>query len=346
MPWSKIPIDKTENVKAARLRASGRRALTYREAIREALSQALAIDRRVFIMGEGVDDPGGIFGTTVGLKGKFGSKRVFDTPIAENTMTGVAIGAALAGTRPIFVHMRMDFLLPAMDQIVNHASKWRFMFGGRVNVPIVIRTIIGRGWGSAAQHSQSLQGLFVHTPGLKVVMPATPYDAKGLLLGSIADEDPVIFIEHRWLYDTVDHIPEDRYLIPLGKGMVRKKGRDVTVVATSHMVVEAIKAGKFLKKDGIDIEIIDPRTVAPLDEDLIISSVKKTGRLIIADTGWKTGGVGAEISARVSEKAFKYLKAPILRISTADTPTPAGPSLEEAFYPGVADIVEAVKKTT
>jgi pyruvate dehydrogenase E1 component beta subunit len=344
MPWSKIPIDTTQRLKAQKLKARGKRAITYREALRETLYQALEIDPRVFVMGEGVDDPGGIFGTTKGLQRRFGEKRVFDIPIAENAMTGVAIGAALAGMRPIFIHMRMDFLLPAMDQIVNHASKWRFMFGGRVNVPIVIRTLIGRGWGSAAQHSQSIQGLFIHTPGLKVVMPATAYDAKGLLFSSIADNDPVIFIEHRWLYETVDYVPEDRYLIPFGKAILRKKGKDVTVVATSLMVHEALKAAKVLKKEGIEVEIIDVRSLVPLDEELILGSVKKTKRLVIADTGWKTGGMGAEISARVVEAAFKFLKAPILRIATKDTPTPASSALEEEFYPSKDDIIKTVKE--
>jgi len=344
MPWSKIPVDKTENIKAQALRARGKRVITYREAIREALFQALEIDSRVFILGEGVDDPGGIFGTTVGLQDRFGPERVFDIPIAENALTGVAVGAALAGMRPVFVHMRMDFLFLAMDQIVNHASKWRFMFGGKIGVPMVIRSLIGRGWGSAAQHSQSIQGLFMHTPGLKVVMPATAYDVKGLLLSSIADEDPVIFIEHRWLYETVDAVPEEKYLIPLGKGIVRKRGSDVTIVSFSHMVAESLKAAQVLKKEGISVEIVDPRTVKPLDEKIILRSVKKTGRLVVADTGWKTAGVTAEISALVAEKAFQYLKSPVARVSTADTPTPASPVLEEEFYPGVEDIVSSVRK--
>jgi pyruvate dehydrogenase E1 component beta subunit len=344
MPWTKIPIDESAIDTIFQLKSEGKRAISYRDAIKEALTQALEIDERVFIMGEGVDDAAGVYGTTLCLHEKFGGKRVFDIPLAENGMTGVAIGAALAGMRPIFVHMRMDFLLLSMDQIINHAAKWRYMFSGRVNVPLVIRTIIGRGWGSAAQHSQSLQALFMHAPGLKVVMPSTPYDVKGLLIASIADENPVVFIEHRWLYNHVGYVPEDVYAIPIGKGIVRKEGKDVTVVGISQMAYEAIQAAEVLQKEGIDVEIVDPRTLKPLDDDIIFDSVKKTGRLVIADTGWMTCGAGAEIAARVVGNAFSYLKAPILRIACPDTPTPASSVIENAFYPKSNDIVSAVRK--
>lgn len=344
MPWTKVAIDESGFDKTSQPTGEGERKITYREAIKEALTQAMERDARVFVMGQGVDDPGGAFGTTKDLHKKFGENRVFDLPIAENGTTGIGIGAALAGMRPVVVHMRTDFLPMAMDQIVNHAAKWRYMFGGRVNVPLTIRSIIGRGWGSAAQHSQSLQALFMHVPGLKVVMPSTPYDAKGLLLASIADEDPVIFIEHRWLYDHVGYVPEEEYLIPLGKGVIRRKGKDATVVGISHMAFEAHKAAESLEKEGINIEVIDLRSLSPLDEALLFESVKKTGKLVIADTGWKNCGAGAEIAARVASGAFDYLKAPIRRIATADTPTPCSFTLEKAFYPSSEDIISTVKE--
>lgn len=344
MAWDRAPVDISEVEKLSRPIGEGKREITYRQAIKEALTQALEADERVFIMGEGVDDPAGIFGTTLGLHNIFGKSRVFDVPLAENGITGVAVGAALAGMHPILVHARMDFLLLAMDQIVNHAAKWRYMFGGAVNVPLTIRTIIGGGWGSAAQHSQSLQAFFLHTPGLKVVMPSTPYDAKGLLTASIADGNPVIFIEHRWLYDHTGYVPEGAYTVPIGKGMVRREGKDVTVVAASYMVFEADIAADNLKKEGIDAEVIDLRSLKPLDESIIFSSIKRTGRLVIADAGWKTGGISAEIAALASEKAFSYLKAPIQRVTLPDTPTPASSALEKLFYPRAPEIVSAVKE--
>ncbi len=332
MPWTKVYVDKSEFEKAAQLQKDGLRGLTFREALKEATAQMMEKDERVFVMGEGVDDPGGIFGSTQGLHKKFGKGRVIDIPIAENGMTGVAIGAAMAGMRPIFVHMRMDFLPMCMDQIINHASKWYYMTGGRTNVPLVIRSIIGKGWGSAAQHSQSLQALFMHIPGLKVVMPSTPYDVKGLMVSSIEDGNPVMFIEHRWLYEQIGYVPEELYTVPIGKGIVRRQGRDVTVVAVSNMVYEAMKAVQPLEAEGIDIEVIDLRTIKPLDEEIIIESLKKTGRLVIVDIGWKTCGVSAEIAAVVAEKAFRYLKAPVKRVALPDVPTPNSPVLEDAYY--------------
>ncbi len=332
MPWTKVYVDKSEFEKAAQLQKDGLRGLTFREALKEATAQMMEKDERVFVMGEGVDDPGGIFGSTQGLHKKFGKGRVIDIPIAENGMTGVAIGAAMAGMRPIFVHMRMDFLPMCMDQIINHASKWYYMTGGRTNVPLVIRSIIGKGWGSAAQHSQSLQALFMHIPGLKVVMPSTPYDVKGLMVSSIEDGNPVMFIEHRWLYEQIGYVPEELYTVPIGKGIVRRQGKDVTVVAVSNMVYEAMKAVQPLEAEGIDIEVIDLRTIKPLDEEIIIESLKKTGRLVIVDIGWKTCGVSAEIAAVVAEKAFRYLKAPVKRVALPDVPTPNSPVLEDAYY--------------
>ena len=344
MPWTKVYVDKSEFEKAAQLQKEGLRGLTFREALKEATSQMMEKDDRVFVMGEGVDDPGGIFGSTQGLHKKFGKERVMDIPIAENGMTGVAIGAAMAGMRPIFVHMRMDFLPMCMDQIVNHAAKWCYMTGGRTNVPLVIRSIIGKGWGSAAQHSQALQALFMHIPGLKVVMPSTPYDVKGLMVSSIEDGNPVMFIEHRWLYEQIGHVPEEIYTVPIGKGIVRRQGKDVTVVAVSNMVYEAMKAVQPLEAEGIAIEEIDPRTIKPLDEELIIESVKKTGRLVVVDIGWKTCGVSAEIAAVVAEKAFKYLKAPVKRVTLPDVPTPNSPVLEDAYYFDYKRIVSSVKE--
>ena len=343
MPWTKVYSNRAE---FERLLSTGKdlRGLTYREAIHEATRQALETDKCVFVIGQGVDDPGGVFGTTKGLLEEFGPERVMDTPLAENGVTGIAVGAALAGMRPILVHMRVDFLPLSMDQLINHAAKWHYMFGGNVSVPLTVRAIIGRGWGSAAQHSQSLQAMFTHIPGLKVVMPATPYDAKGLLLESVHDNNPVIVIEHRWLYEHVGHVPKDAYRVPLGKGIVRRAGKDVTVVAFSYMVYEAMAAAESLSAEGIDCEVVDPRTLKPLDAHTIIESVRKTGRLVIADTGPKEGGVSAEVAARVSEEAFGHLLGPIQRVALPDCPTPASHVLEKAFYPGKDDIMRSVKK--
>jgi acetoin:2,6-dichlorophenolindophenol oxidoreductase subunit beta len=342
MPWTKVFVDQDDFDSLPD--QEGWRAITFRESLREAQQQMLEQDDRVFIIGEGVDDPGGIFGTTVGLWGAFGKDRVMDIAIAENGLTGVAMGAALAGMRPIFVHMRMDFLPICLDQIINHAAKWHYMTGGRVHVPLVIRSIIGRGWGSAAQHSQALHALFCHVPGLKVVMPATPYDAKGLLIAALADGNPVMFIEHRWVYDYRGPVPEEIYQVPLGQGLIRRPGKDVTVVAISQMLYEAAKAAKILAADGIEVEIIDPRTLNPLDEELIFTSLAKTGRLVIGDVGCRTMGVSAEIASRVVEKAFDTLKAPVAIAALADTPSPASYALETAYYPGAEQIIAGVKK--
>ena len=343
MPWTKILIEKQEPGFDEHAGQDVRK-LTFPQALREALDQAMERDDRVFVMGQGVDDPTGMFGTTLDLHKKYGSERVFDTPLSENAMTGVAVGAAIAGLRPVYIHNRPDFLMLAMDQIVNHASKWSYMFGGHVSVPLVIRAVIGRGWGSAAQHSQSLHGLFMHVPGLKLVMPSTAYDAKGLLITSIADNNPVIFIEHRWSYKHEGHVPKELYSIPFGKGVVRRLGKDVTIVGISYMVIEALRVAAELQEKGYDLEVIDLRTLKPLDEQIILNSVKKTGRLIIVDTDWVTGGVTAEIAAIVAEKGFEYLKAPIKRVGWPDVPVPASYVLEEAFYPGAEQIINAVKE--
>ena len=320
------------------------RKISYVEAINETLHQMLQKDERVFLIGQGVTSPWYVGATTVGLIDRFPTK-VIDTPVSENGITGAAVGAALAGLRPILVHPRMDFMYYAMDQIANHAANWYYMFGGQLSVPITIWGIINRGGEQAAQHSQALQAMFTHIPGLKVVMPSTPYDAKGLLVASIEDDNPVVYIDERWLYEFVGEVPEEIYSVPIGKGVVRKNGKDVTVVATSYMMHEAIKAAESLERDGIDIEIIDLRSLKPLDENIIFESVKKTGRLVIADGGWKTCGIAAEISARVAESnILKQLKAPIMRVSLPDTPAPASSALEKVYYKKAEDIASSVKK--
>ncbi|MFQ5441527.1 MAG: alpha-ketoacid dehydrogenase subunit beta [Thermodesulfobacteriota bacterium] len=345
MPWTKVYSDRSEFDRRLG-REPGLRGRTYREALLEALSQVMEADKDVFVLGEGVDDVGGVFGTTKGLHERFGRVRVIDTPLAENGVTGVAIGAALAGMRPVLVHMRVDFLPLSLDQIANHAAKWHYMFGGKVRVPLTIRAIVGRGWGSAAQHSQSLQALFAHIPGLKVVMPSTPYDAKGLLISSIYDNNPVIFIEHRWLYEHTGHLPEEVYRVPLAEASVRREGADVTVVALSHMVYEAMNAAEELAGEGIECEVVDLRTLKPLDSSIVFQSVRKTGRLVVADTGWKEYGAGAEVAAKVAEdeETFRALKGPVTRVALPDVPTPASHVLEKAFYRGRADIIKAVKE--
>lgn len=317
------------------------RKITFCQAINEALHQAMGRDPKVIILGEGVDDPRAIFNSTKGLAEKFGHKRVLDTPLSENGMTGVIMGAALAGMRPVMTHQRIDFTLYAMDQIVNHAAKRCYTSGGIQRVPITIRAIVGRGWGQGSQHSQSLQALFAHIPGLKVVMPSNAYDAKGLLLASIQDNNPVLFIEHRRLYDAIGEVPEEPYTVPLGEGAVSRPGKDVTVVAFSLMVQEALKAAHALERVGIETEVIDPRTVKPLDENIILESVKKSGRLVVVDTGWRTCGMAAEVAALVAERGFEHLKASIRRITLPDTPTPTSHALEKFYYPGPPEIAQA-----
>ena len=344
MPWSKIEANCIEPDFINECKVTGR-CIAYPDAIREGLHQALALDPNVFIMGQGVDDPNGMFGATRRLHEEFGLERVFDTPLAETALTGVAVGAALGGMRPVYFHNRPDFLLLAMDQLVNHASKWHFMFGGTVNVPIVIWACIGQGWGSAAQHSQALQGLFFHVPGLKLIMPSTCFDVKGLMLAAIKDNNPVLILDHRFNFKQKGIVPDKIYTVPIGKGIIRKPGKDVTVVAVSHLVIDAFYAAQELAGQGVEVEVINPRTLRPLDEELILDSVSKTGRLVIADTGWKTGGVTAEISAIIAEKAFSALKAPIERVACPDVPTPAGYTLEEAFYIGKPEIKTAILKT-
>ena len=320
------------------------RKISYVQAINETLHQIMEEDTRVFLIGQGVTSPWYVGTTTVGLIDRFGPERIIDTPVSENGVTGVAIGAALAGMRPVLVHPRMDFMYYAMDQIANHAANWHYMFGGQLSVPITIWAIINRGGEQAAQHSQALQAMFTHIPGLKVVMPSTPYDAKGLLIASIKDDNPVVYIDDRWLYTHMGEVPEELYAVPIGEGVVRKEGKDVTVVATSYMACQANEAAKILEEEAIDVEVIDLCSLKPLDEKLLIGSVKKTGRVVIVDGGWKTCGVGAGVSALIVEKIFGYLKAPIVRVCLPDAPAPASSALEKVYYPNAQDIVSAVKK--
>ena len=319
------------------------RKLTYRDSIREAIRQSMKIDESVFVYGQGVDDAQGVFGTSLDLVKEFGNDRVFDVPVSENALTGIGVGASLLGMRPIMVNQRIDFTLLAMDQIANHAAKLHYMWGGHVKVPFVIRNIVGRGWGQGSQHTQCFHSIFSHFPGLKVIVPSNAYDAKGLLIEAIRDNNPVITVEHKFLLDSEDVVPEEMYNIPFGRGRVVKEGTDVTVVAFSQMVIETIKAVEKLAEMGIDIEIIDPRTAYPLDEDLIGNSVKKTGRLVIADIDWINCGITAEVSARISENYFTFLKAPIKRIGLPHANHPSSYALEEIFFPDEDDIVETVK---
>ena len=320
------------------------RKISYCEALREAIDQEMERDPSVFIYGIGVPDHKKIFGTTAGLLEKYGSQRCFDTPIAEESMTGFALGAAIKGMRPIHVHIRVDFLLLAMNQLVNMISTHSFANVGRVKVPIVIRAVIGRGWGQGYQHSKSLFSYFTHIPGLKVIAPTTAYDAKGLLAAAIRDNSPVVFLEHRWLYWAEDEVPEKPYEIPIGEGKVMRKGKDLTMIATSWMNVEALHAARILAEYGVDVEVIDPRTLYPLDEKLLIDSVKKTGRCIVADYDWVPSGYSAEIAAVLSEACFGSLKQPIRRIGFTHTPCPTARHLENAFYPNAATLVQAVEE--
>jgi pyruvate dehydrogenase E1 component beta subunit len=318
------------------------REITFYQALLEGTEQCMEKDPSVYVMGLGVDDPKGIFGTTLGLDKKFSSKRSFDVPISENALTGMAIGSATMGLRPVLTHQRLDFALLSLDQIINNAAKWHFMFAGQIKCPITIRMLIGRGWGQGPQHSQSYQSLFAHIPGLVVVMPSTPKDAKGLLISSIESNSPVIFLEHRWLYNMKAAVPTEYYSEPLGKAKVVREGKDLTIVATSYMVFEAFRAANMLASFGVDVEVIDLRTIRPFDGECILKSVKKTGHLIIADTGHKTCGFSAEISAYVTENAFGDLKSAPRRVASPDYPVPTSPALALNYYPRSSNIAEAV----
>lgn len=320
------------------------RNLKYSEAIAEAMYEALLQNPNLFLIGEGIDDPKGAFGTTTSALKEFGKERVMDSPLSENALAGICIGAAIEGYPSIQIHMRAEFMVLALDQILNHAAKWNYMFNGKMNVPMVFRCIVGRGWGQAAQHSQSFHNLYAQFPGLKVILPSHPYDAKGLLLSAVEDPNPVICIEHRWLYEKVGLVPENSYRIPIGNANTLTTGKDVTCVALSLSVHEALEAQAILKQEGIELEVIDLRSVRPLDFKTIFSSVEKTGRLLIADISHTFMGIGAEITAQVAENRFEFLKAPVIRIGLPDAPTPCAPSLEAAYYPGVNEICIAARK--
>ena len=320
------------------------RDLSYAEAIREALDIAMAADDRVILMGEDIGVYGGAFQVTGDLLEKYGPERVMDMPIAELGGAGISVGAALTGLRPIFEFQFSDFATLAMEQIVNQAAKLRYMLGGAVSVPLVMRFPAGSGTGAAAQHSQSLEAWLAHVPGLKVVQPSTPEDAKGLLLAAIDDPDPVMIFEHKLLYKMKGPVPEGHYTTPIGKAVVRREGQDLTIVATSIMVHKALSAADELAKSGIEAEVIDLRTVRPMDRATVLDSVRRTGRLLTVYEGVKTLGIGAEISAMVAESdAFDFLDAPIIRLGGADSPIPYNPDLEKAVVPQVEDILDAAR---
>lgn len=323
--------------------SSKNRKLQYSLAINEALHQMMAQNKSVFLIGQGVKSPWYVGNTCQGLLENFGPDRLIDTPVSENAITGSAVGAAIAGMRPVVVHPRMDFMMYAMDPIINEAANWHYMCGGKSSVPVVIWGIVNRGGEQAAQHSQAFQALFAHIPGLKVVMPSTPYDAKGLMIAAVRDENPVVYIDDRWLHRQEGVVPEEIYEVTIGKGLIRKKGADLTLVSSSYMVTESLKAAQKLEEEGIDVELIDLRTVKPLDESLILKSLRKTGRMVIADGGWKNCGVSAEVAALVSEKGFKYLKAPVKRITLPESPAPASCVLEKKYYPDAKNIIKTIR---
>src|SRR5258706_2088899 len=319
------------------------RVLSYVGAVNEALTLALADDPSVFVMGQGVDDPTAMFGTTKGLQARFGRARVFDTLLAEEAMMGVAGGAAMNGMRPVFMHNRPDFILLAFNQLVTHAAKFHFMDNGATTVPMVVWAAIGRGWGSGAQHSQAIHGMLLGVPGLKIVMPSTPYDAKGLLLTAILDNNPVCVFEHRWLMKKDGVVPEGFYRVPIGKGIYRRRGDDVSIVGASHAIELGLQAAAQLASEGIEAEVIDLRTIKPLDEAIVLESLHKTGRLVVVDTAWMKGGLCAEIGCLAAEKGYADLKAPVARVGLPDVPTPAGYTLEQFYYPDAARIAATAR---
>ncbi len=327
-----IPNDRTE------------RFITFASAINEALHQAMDVDKNVILYGLGADDPKRIFGTTAGLKEKFGNERVFDMPTSENAMTGVAIGASLNGIRPIMTHQRVDFFFLALDQLVNNAAKWHFMFNGHGTVPITILLIIGRGWGQGPTHSQNIHSFFSQIPGLKVVMPSTPEDAKGLLLESIFDDNPVLFIQHRWLHGMQGYVPSDFYKIPLGKAHRIRKGSSVTIVGMSIMTIEAIRASNFLSTYGVSCDIIDLRTIYPIDWPTIFESVSKTGRLLTLDNGHTTGSIAGEIIAKVSMELWKKMKSAPQRLAMPDFPEATSFALTKNYHIRAEHIVSKVSE--
>jgi pyruvate dehydrogenase E1 component beta subunit len=321
------------------------RNLTYVEAIREAHAQLLAADPRVFLIGQGLWSPWYAGGSLEDLDRDFGRARVLDSPVSENAVTGMAVGAALAGMRPIVFHPRLDFLLLAMDPVVNQAANWSYLFAGQSSVPLVIRAVINRGGEQGAQHSQALHAMFMHVPGLKTVMPATPADAKGLLMAAVEDPNPVLYIDDRWLYSQTGPVPEEAYRTPIGEAAVRRAGRDVTIVGISWMAALALEAASQLARQGIDAEVIDLRSLKPWDQARVLESARKTGRVIVADPGWRTAGAAAEIAATIAAEAFHDLDAPVERVTLPDTPAPTSRAEESAYYPKPQAIVQAAHRT-
>ena len=318
------------------------RVLTFAQAIREAMEQEMERDPSVFVLGQGVDDPIGFYGTTLDFHKKFGADRCFDTPLAEDAITGIAIGAALAGLRPINTHQRMDFLLLCMNQLVNVAAKVSYMFAGAMSVPLVVRGVVGRSWGQGPQHSQALHAYFMHVPGIKVFAPTSPYDAKGCMVSAIRDNNPVLIIENRMLFATRGNVPQELYATPFGQSRILQEGEDVTIVAISHMVLEARRACEQLRKNvGVSAELIDPVSLAPLDMDTIVKSVEKTGRLLVVDNAWSNCGAGAEIVAQVAERWQGDRAVQVKRLGFAPVPCPTTKPLETSFYPNAASISAA-----
>ncbi|MBI4283695.1 MAG: alpha-ketoacid dehydrogenase subunit beta [Chloroflexi bacterium] len=320
-----------------------RKFMSFRDALSLAASREMEMDPGVFVFGLDVPDHKRIFGSTKGLLEKFGPRRCFGTPLSEDAMTGVALGAALSGLRPIHVHIRVDFMLLAMNQIANMISNIRYMSGGKLKIPLVLRAVIGRGWGQSAQHSKSLHSIFAHIPGLKVVMPTSPQDAYSLLRSAVRDDNPVIFLEHRWLYDIEGEVDEN-LVIPLGQPALRRRGEALTIVCTSWMNIEAMKAAEVLARRGIEVEVIDVRTVTPLNEAMILESVKKTGRCIVADCDWVFCGFSAELAALISHRCFSYLKNPVERLGFAQVPCPTTRPLENLFYPSAVHVIRTAEQ--
>ena len=316
--------------------------IMYRDALKQALFEEMKKDPTVFIMGEGIGERGGSYKVTEGLLAEFGSGRVMDTPLSEPAFTGAGVGAALAGTRPIVEILFVDFTTLIMDPLINQAAKYEFMSGGQGKVPLVLRTQGGAGNGLAGQHSQSLEAIFYHIPGLKLVMPSTPYDAKGLLKAAIRDDDPVIFLEHKLLYMTKGEVPEEDYIVPLGQADVKRSGDDITLITYSYMTLKCLEAAEALQKEGISVEVVDLRTLTPLDKEAILQSVEKTGRAIVVHEAVKRGGVGGDIAAMIMEEAYDDLDAPVMRIAGKNTTIPYNLELEKVCIPTVEDIVEGV----
>jgi pyruvate/2-oxoglutarate/acetoin dehydrogenase E1 component len=320
------------------------RTMTYCEALNEAIIQEMDRDPRVFVYGIGVPDHKNIFDSTAGVLERFGPDRCLDTPIAEDSMTGLGLGAAINGLRPIHIHIRVDFLLLAVNQLANLVSSFHYGSGGKTKVPLVIRAVAGRGWGQGYQHSKTMHSTFAHIPGLKVLTPTTVADAKGMTVSAIRDDNPVLLIEHRWLYWQTGNVPDGDYTVRIGEPSVIRKGTDLTIIATSWMNVEAVKAAEILGRRGVSVEIIDPRTLAPLEDEMLVASVEKTGHCIVADNDWSFCGFGAEVAAIISEKCFGRLRSPVTRIGFAHVPCPTARHLENCFYPNAKTIVRAVEE--